>query len=73
MIGCLIGFLVAVLVCIIVLRAIEVGLSALGVSFPANVMMVVRVILVLILLLMALNCLFGSGGVPGLGTFWRCP
>jgi small neutral amino acid transporter SnatA (MarC family) len=62
MLGCLVSFLVAVLVAILVLWALEFGLRALGVPVPANIIMVLRVIVGLILLILALQCI-----VPGIG------
>lgn len=68
MIGCLISFLLAILVVVILLWGLSVGCAALGVTVPENILMVIRVIVVLILLLYALQCL----GLLGAGsTGWR--
>lgn len=64
MLGCLIGFLVAVLVAVLVLWVLDFGLAQLGMPLPANVLVIVRVIVGLILLLTAVQCLLGTGHWP---------
>lgn len=71
MFSCLIGFLVAVLIAVIVLWILELGAGALGVSPPPQVWMIVRLIVALIVLLMGLQCLLGGTGGFTFGKF--CP
>lgn len=68
MIICLIYALVALIVALIVIAIIEWGLALIGFSLPANIVMLIRVLVGLLWLIYVLGCFLpflggGGGGV----------
>ena len=71
MISCLISTIVLVIVALIVLWILEIILGALGVAVPPNIMNLIRLLVGLLILLSALQCLGFSGGPRAI--WWRGP
>jgi hypothetical protein len=71
MIICLIYALVALIVALIVIAIIEWGLAMVGFSLPANIIMLIRVLVGLLWLIYVLGCFlpFFSGGGGGVQLY----
>ena len=69
MLGCLVGLIIAVIVALIVLWVFETIITSFGISPPSQIMLLVRLLVALIVLIYALQCLglIGAGGMP----LWR--
>lgn len=72
MIGCLIGLIVMVIVALVALWVLETVVTSFGVSPPPQILLLVRLLVALLVLLYALQCLGVLSGSPGP---WRlgCP
>jgi hypothetical protein len=66
MISCLIGLIIVVIVCLIVLYVLEMVIGSF-LSLPSQIWMLIRLLVGLLVLLYALNCLAGSGAFQNFG------
>lgn len=64
MIGCLISLIIVAIIALIVVLIVEAVIAAFF-PLPANVMYLIRLLVGLLVLLYALNCILGSGIVIG--------
>ena len=67
MLGCLVSLLVAVIIALIVLWVFEIIVNAVGVTPPPPILLLVRLLVALLVLLYALDCLglLNAGMWPG--------
>lgn len=66
MIGCLIGLIILVIVCLIVVYVMEMVIGSF-LALPPQIWMLIRLLVGLLVLLYALNCLASSGAFQSFG------